>query len=445
MNFLLTVSNSISSTNAGFATNEVIIYSIVIVLLLICSALISSSEVAYFSMGPAEKEELRNDESKNASLAMKLLEKPQELLATILISNNFVNVGIVILSSALLSIVYPSTADNGTIRFILEVFLITFIVLLIGEVIPKVYATKNGMTIALFMARPLNLILNLPPLSWLKNFLVSGTNLINKYAKKRGVNISTDELEQAIILTRETNSSEEEQKILEGIIRFGNTDVKQIMRSRMEVVALEKETGFHEVLERIIDAGYSRIPVYDNLFDDVIGILYIKDLLEHLNEADDFNWLSLIRKPFFVPENKKIDDLLKEFQGKKMHMAVVVDEYGGASGIITLEDVLEEIVGDITDEFDEDEIIYKRIDDNTFVFEGRTALVDVYKVLDIDGKEFEQSKGESDSIGGFIVEQAGRILKNKEFIRFENYKLIVETSDKRRIKTVKIIIENHEA
>ena len=255
MNFLLTVSNSISSTNAGFSTNEVIIYSIVIGLLLVCSALISSSEVAYFSMGPAEKEELRNDESKNASLAMKLLEKPQELLATILISNNFVNVGIVILSSALLSIVYPSTADNDTIRFILEVFLITFIVLLIGEVIPKVYATKNGMTIALFMARPLNLILNLPPFSRLKNFLVSGTNLINKYAKKRGVNISTDELEQAIILTRETNSSEEEQKILEGIIRFGNTDVKQIMHSLMEVVALEKETGFYEVLERNIDAG----------------------------------------------------------------------------------------------------------------------------------------------------------------------------------------------
>ena len=442
MNFLLTVSNS--TANSGFPVNEVIIYSIVIGLLLICSALISSSEVAYFSMGPAEKEELRNDESKNASLAMKLLEKPQELLATILIYNNFVNVGVVILSSALLSIVYPSTADNDTIRFILEVFLITFIVLLIGEVIPKVYATKNGMTIVLFMARPLNLILNLPPFSWLKNFLVSGTNLINKYAKKRGVNISTDELEQAIILTRETNSSEEEQKILEGIIRFGNTDVKQIMRSRMEVVALEKETGFYEVLERIIDAGYSRIPVYDNLFDDVIGILYIKDLLEHINEADDFNWTSLIRKPFFVPENKKIDDLLKEFQGKKMHMAVVVDEYGGASGIITLEDVLEEIVGDITDEFDEDEIVYKRIDDKTFVFEGRTALVDVYKVLDIDGKEFEQSKGESDSIGGFIIEQAGRILKNKEFIRFENYKLIVETSDKRRIKTVKIIIEQHE-
>ncbi len=419
--------------------NEIIIYSVVIAVLLLFSALISSSEVAFFSLGPAEKEKLKLDESKQAKDALKLLEKPQDLLAIILISNNFVNVGIVILSSSLLNIIYPPDPGNETIRFILEVFLITLVVLLIGEVIPKVYATKNGTSIARNMARPLTFVCNLPPFSWLRLLLVNGTNFIQKYARKRGVKITSDELEQALVLTREESTDEEEQKILEGIIRFGNKDVKQIMRSRMEVVAFEEKMKFHEILNEIREAGYSRIPIYKEKFDDVIGILYIKDLLQYINEDTDFNWKELIRKPYYVPEKKKIDDLLKEFQDMKMHLAIVVDEYGGANGIVTLEDVLEEIVGDITDEYDEDEINFRKIDEFTYFFEGRTSLVDVYKILEIDGKEFEQRKGESDSIGGFVVEQAGRILKNKEHIRFENYKIIVESSDKRRVKTVKII------
>lgn len=421
--------------------SSVVISIVIIFILLICSALISASEVAFYSLSPAEKDILKNEDSKNSQLVQKLLSKPQELLATILIANNFVNVGIVILSSALLSVFSEQFQINETVRFILEIFLITFIILLVGEVIPKVYATKNGVFTAKFMARPLYIISKLPPFSWLKSFLSNGTNLIHKYAKKRSIKLSSDELEQALALTKEESTSEEEQKILEGIIKFGNTDVKQIMRSRMEVEAFDVTSSFQEIQKFILDAGYSRIPIYKKTFDDVVGILYIKDLLPHIFEEKDFDWKTLIRKPFYVPENKKIDDLLKEFQSKKMHMAVVVDEYGGASGIITLEDILEEIIGDITDEFDDDDVIFQKKSDTEYVFEGRTSLIDFYKVLGIDGKDFELKKGDSDSLGGFIIENAGRILKNKEFIKVGNIKLIVESSDKRRIKSIKTILE----
>ncbi len=421
---------------------SVVIYSVVIFLLLLCSALVSGSEVAFFSLGPAEKDQLKNEDSRNAAVTIKLLEKPQELLATILIVNNFLNVGVVLFSSALIKELFPAST---TLYLILEVLSITFLILMIGEVIPKVYATKNGTSFAKLMATPLSVFKSMPPFSWLKSFLVNGTRLIHKYAKNQNVKISSDELEQAIALTKEENTSEEEQKILEGIIKFGNTDVKQIMRSRMEVVNLEEDFDFRQVMDTILEAGYSRIPVLQGSFDNVTGILYVKDLLPHINEDASYNWKSLIRKPFFVPDNKKIDDLLKDFQEKKMHMAIVVDEYGGGSGLVTLEDVLEEIVGDITEEFDEDDVAFKQLAPGTYIFEGRTALMDLYKVLDIDGKEFESEKGEADSIGGFVVEKAGRILKNKEFIKFENYKLIVESSDKRRIKSVKIVVEEPKA
>jgi gliding motility-associated protein GldE len=394
-------------------------------------------------MGPLEKEVLKIEEGKQAETARELLKSPQDLLATILIANNFVNVGVVIISSFLLDAVFGASATNELFRFLIDVFLITTIILLVGEVIPKVYATKNGLTIAKFMAPVLHLISTLPPFSWLKRFLVNGTSLIHKYAKKRGVKISSDELEQILALTKEETTSEEEHKLLEGIIKFGNTDVKQIMRPRMEIVAIENTANYTEVLQIILHAGYSRIPVYASTFDNIIGILYIKDLLPHLEEGEAFEWLDLIHKPFFVPENKKLDDLLKEFQSKKMHMSIVVDEYGGASGLATLEDVLEEIVGDITDEYDEKEINFTKISDTNYQFEGRTALVDFYKVLEIDGKDFEANKGESDTLGGFMVEQAGRILRNKEHIEFENFKLIVEKADKKRIKTICVIIQEH--
>ena len=396
-----------------------------ILLLLTCSALISASEVAFFSLDPTEKELLKNESEKVNENAFNLLNNPKDLLATILIANNFVNVGVVILSTYLLNEIYPPVAGNETIRFLLEAVLITTIILLAGEVMPKVYATKNSITIIRLMAQPLNIIGSIPPFSWLKNFLTNGTNLIHRYA-----------------LTKENNTPEEEHKILEGIVKFGNTDVKQIMKARMDIVAFEHNLNYHELLFKIIEAGFSRVPIYDSTIDNIIGVLYIKDLIPYLNEKDEFDWKNLIRKPFFVPENKKLDDLLKEFQVKKIHMAIVVDEYGGAGGIVTLEDVLEEIVGDITDEFDEKEVIFTKISENEFVFEGRTSLVDFYKVINIDGKEFEAHKGDMDTIGGFLVNKAGKILRNKEFIEFEDFKLIVETSDKKRIKTIRVINQN---
>jgi gliding motility-associated protein GldE len=269
---------------------------------------------------------------------------------------------------------------------------------------------------------------------------VNGTKIIQKRARKHGIIISSDELEQAIALTKEEHTSEEEHKILEGIIRFGSTECCQIMCPRLDIVALKETQSFKEVLKVIQENGYSRVPVYKDSVDNVIGILYIKDLLPHLDQSEEFEWNTLLRKPMFVPENKKIDDLLKDFQEVKMHMAVVVDEYGGASGIITLDDILEEIVGDITDEYDVADVVYTKIDDHTFLFEGRTSLVDFYKVLDIDGREFDAMKGESETLGGFIVENAERILRNNEFITVGPIKLIVDSSDKRRIKLVKAIV-----
>lgn len=415
---------------------------LILAVLLLLSALVSGSEVAFFSLGPTEKEELKTGKSKSAETTIALINDPKELLATILIANNFINVGIVILSSYVFGQIYPEDYGIPWVRTLIEVAGITFIILLIGEVVPKVYANRNALKLSLFMSKPIYNVGRIPPISWMKLGLVRGTDFINKAAKKRSLDVSTDDLENALELTREENDTEDDHRILEGIVKFGNTDVRQIMRSRLDVTAIEEKATYKELMDVILDAGFSRIPVYKENFDDVIGIVYIKDLLPHLNESEDFNWQSLLRTPFFVPENKKIDDLLKEFQDMKMHMAVVVDEYGGASGIVTLEDVLEEIVGDITDEFDDDDLVYTKVDDNTYVFEGKTPLVDLYKVLDIDGKNFEEAKGESDSIAGFIIEQAGKILRNNEYIIFEDYKFVVESSDKKRVKMVKVIVLN---
>jgi putative hemolysin len=418
---------------------------VVLMILLVLSALISGSEVAFFSLSPEESEKIQSGSEDSSNVAWELLKNPKDLLATILITNNFVNVGIVILASYLFSFIYPENPDGSIdyLRSAIEIGGITFTILLIGEVIPKIYANRNSLKLVSIMAKPLKTCGNTPPFSWLRRLLVGGTEIILKYARKKQIDVSTDDLENAIALTREKDTSNEEQRILEGIVNFGNTDVRQIMRSRVDTVAVDLDISYNELLEVVLASGYSRIPVYKETFDEVVGIMFVKDLLAHLNEKEDFQWNKLVRAPFFVPENKKIDDLLKEFQELKMHMAVVVDEYGGASGVVTLEDVLEEIVGEITDEFDDDEIVYTKVDQNTFVFEGKTPLVDMYKVLDVDNKAFEYAKGESDSIGGFLVEQAGKILRNNETFDFENLKFIVESSDKKRIKLVKVIIQNN--
>lgn len=412
-----------------------VVLTIVILLLLMLSALFSSAETAYFSLSPKDTETIEQDKSQKENAILNHLKEPKKLLATLLIANNFVNVGIVILSSYLISYCFPH-ADNY-LRFFLEVIGITLLILIWGEVIPKIFAVKNAPFVSKMMAKPLNMIKATPPFSWLVLLLVKSSRIFDQ-TKKGKVNVSSSDLEQAVAITKE-ESPEDEHKILEGIVMFGKTEASQIMKPRIEVSAVDSQMKFSEIKSFILDCGFSRIPVYKETADQVIGILYIKDLLPFLNQNDQFNWLSTLRKPFFIPENKKINDLLQEFKTKKMHLSIVVDEYGGASGIVTLEDILEEIVGDITDEFDEEELVYSKIDDGVYIFEGRTSLMDFYKAAKIDSEPFEKLKGEAETIGGFVIEQAGRILKNNEFIEIEKCKLIVESSDKRRIISLKII------
>lgn len=423
---------------AGFNTTGLIIASVVLLILLLISALVSGSEAAFFSLSPTDKEEVKNDDSKKASFVNKMLSRPKELLATILIVNNFINVGIVILSSTIFATLAPVSEGSELTHFLIEVVLITLILLLLGEVIPKIYATKNALGFSKMMARILYYLNRIPPISWIRAMLVRGSSFIQKTARSGKVRISSGELEQALALTKDDNVSDDKQRILEGIVKFGGTDVRQIMKSRMDVYAIDVDSTYEEVMELILECGHSRIPVYQESFDKIEGVLFIKDLLPFLGEKKE-DWKTLIRKPFFVPENKKIDDLLKEFQEKRFHIAMVVDEYGGTSGIVTLEDILEEIVGDITDEFDDDEVIYTKIDDNTYLFEGKTSLVDFYKVMNIEEKDSEEYVSIADSLGGFITENAGRILMNNEFIVAGDLKLIVESSDKKRVKMVKVV------
>jgi putative hemolysin len=416
-------------------TNTETIYTSIIVFLLILAAITTSSESAFFSLNPQEKDRLKSENSRISNIIIDLLSKPRELIALLLISINFVNVGIVILSTLILNKMMEGYSEVS--KLLVEIFGITLLILITGEVIPKIYGANNASKVARFMALPIDVIRKTPPISWLKALLVNGTSFIGRIGGKN-VRISSDELEQAIAITSDDNSSGDEQKLLEGIVKLGKTEAVQIMTPRIEMSSIPNNIPFSKVIEFVLEFGYSRIPIHKDSADNVIGILYIKDLLPHLKESDEFPWLDLIRKPFFIPENKKIDDLLQEFRGMKMHLAVVVDEYGGASGIVTLEDILEEIVGDITDEFDDDQVDYKKMEDGSFAFEGRTSLKDFYKILEIEGEEFERDKGDSETIGGFIVEQSGRILKNKESITKGNFKLSVISSDKRRIKWVKV-------
>jgi len=414
----------------------------VTVLLIICSALISGSEVAFFSLGPNERNELEASKSNASDRILALLDHPQRLLATILITNNFVNIGIVIVSTFIVSESFNFGDYAAWVAIAIQVGGITFLLLLFGEVIPKVYATANALPLCKFMSLPLEFLGKVfYPLS---TILITSTNVINKRVKKRGTDYSVDELEHALELTKDEETTPDEEKILRGIVRFGGTDVKQIMTPRTEVVAFEQRTTFPELLAELLQQGFSRVPIYEESLDQVKGVLYLKDLLPHA-DAENLQWLPLVRPPYFVPENKKLDDLMKEFQEKKVHMATVVDEYGGTSGIVTLEDILEEIVGDITDEFDDEKIFYSKLDDHNYVFEGKTPLVDLYKILDIDGENWEEAKGESDTLAGFILEQAGKIPLKNEKIKFENYTLTVEAADKRRVKRVKLtVVESEE-
>lgn len=404
------------------------------------SALVSGSEVAFFSLGPAELEELENDQSKSSKIAIDLLDKPKHLLAVILIANNFINVGIIVLSTYISAIVFPKVVLGDTLKFLVDVIAITFLLLLFGEVIPKIYATKNGKKMSLLMAKPLSFVSKLPPFSWLRLGLVKGTSVISNLGKVKSHNVSTDELTQAVELTIGEHADQNDKKIWQDIVRFGEKDVKQIMKPRVDVEAINVEASFEDIYQKLAETNFSRIPVFKETFDNIEGILFIKDLLPYLDEKADFEWQKLTREAFFVPENKKIDDLMNDFQELKMHMAIVVDEYGGTSGIVTLEDVLEEIVGDIADEFDDDDLAYSKLDEFNYIFEGKTPLVDIYKVLEIDGNEFEEAKSESDTLAGFAIEQAGKILKKGEKVKFSNYVFHIEAADSRKVKRVKLTI-----
>ncbi|MCK5781936.1 MAG: gliding motility-associated protein GldE [Flavobacteriales bacterium] len=411
-------------------------------ILLVFSALVSGAEVAFFSLTPGDIEKAKESKEKKDKQVVRLLEKPKELLATILISNNFLNVGIVIFSTYLTSHFFNLDVKS-LIGFLIQVVAITFMILMFGEVIPKVYANLNALKFAQKMAAPIEIMQSLFRVISIP--LLNSTNFIEDKLQKNKGNISVSHLEHALELTSDDETTKEEQKILEGIVSFGNTDTKQIMHPRIDMFAINANEKFSFVIEEIIKNGYSRIPVYKKNIDSIIGILYIKDLLPHINAKDNFNWVRLIKPAFFVPENKKIDDLLNDFREKKTHLAIVVDEYGGTSGLISMEDIIEEIVGDISDEFDIDQVSYSKIDSSNFVFEGKTTLKDFYRVTDIeDETQFEDEKGESDTLAGFILEIAGRFPEKGEIISFNSFDFTIEAVDKKRIKQVKVSLKSSE-
>lgn len=406
-------------------------------LLLFCSALVSGAEVALFSLSPKDLDESMQANSIKGKILADLLSKPKKLLATLLVANNFINIGVVILFSFIGSGLFAAIT-SPILKFILEVIVVTFLLLLFGEVLPKVYASRNNLKFANMIALPISILEKaLSPISIpMRN---STVYLHNKLGKQKS-NFSVDQLSQALELTSSDDTSSEEQKILEGIVSFGNTDTKQVMSPRIDVFGLEITETFSEIYIKIIEKGYSRIPVYRDNIDQIEGILFVKDLLPHLNK-DDFDWVTLIREPFFVPENKKLDNLLKDFQSMKSHLAVVVDEYGGTSGLVSLEDVIEEIVGDISDEFDDEDINFSQIDDKNFLFEGKVNLRDFYRVINVDENLFEERKGEAETLAGFILEISGNFPAKGQKISYANCLFTVEVVDKKRIKQIKVTID----
>ena len=423
---------------------------LLVALLLLFSALVSGSEVAFFSLKPKDLEELESDDKRTSQLVLNLLkdpndkEGPRNLLATILVLNNLINVAIILIATVTFQ---PEEVFNLSelpeyVRIAINVAGTTLLIVLFGEVIPKLYANSHNLQVSRFMS-PILLVLQkiLKPL-W-KPLVSIGRRLDERIAKSAG-EISVNELSKAVELTDNEERSVEEKEILERIVKFGDKDAKQIMTPRTDVVAFSLEEPWPVLRSAVVASGYSRIPIHKGSMDDVVGVLHIKDLIPLL-DLETAVWNSLLREPYFITENMKIDDLLKEFQERKVHMAVVVDEYGGTSGLITLEDVLEEIVGDITDEFDVEEISYSKLDDTTFIMEAKTALIDFYRVLEIEEGIWEEAKGESDTLGGFMMEQAGKIPRKGEHIIFNNIKLMVDAGDNRKIDRIKIeILPNEE-
>lgn len=410
---------------------------VALLVLLILSALISGTEVAFFSLNRVNLDEAADSKSQKKKTVIQQLKKPKKLLATILIANNFINILIVLLFAYIGKSVFRGLSLG--LRFALEVVLVTFLILLFGEVLPKIYANRNAMKFASFMAIPIKILNSL--LTFISIPLLSLTNFVEKRFDKKQSDFSIEKISQALELTSEEATTKEEHKILEGIVNFGNTDTSQVMCPRIDVFALSDDNNYSEIITEIIKKGHSRIPIYHENIDNITGILYTKDLLPHLSK-NTFQWKKLLREPFFVPENKKLDDLLKEFQEKKNHLAIVVDEYGGTSGIVTLEDVIEEIVGDISDEFDDDDLAYSKLDQYNYVFDGKIVLKDFYRVVEVDEILFEEQKGEAETLAGFILEFSGKFPKQNEVLMFNKYQFKIEALDKKRIKQVKVTLPN---
>ena len=410
-------------------------------LLLLCSAIISGSEVALFSLSPTEIDELKEDHNSANNLIAKMVENPKKLLATVLIANNLVNISIVLISPELTNFAFGGI-KNPILRDVMDIGLVTFVLLLCGEILPKIYANRNNLAFAKRVAYFIYILdtvftpISLP----MKSFTV----WIQKRLGKTKSNISVGQLSQALELASEEDTTNEEKKLLESIVSFGNTETCEVMVPRVDIFALSEDTPFSEVLSEIVKIGYSRIPVYRENLDNITGVIYIKDLLPYI-EKTDFEWTKVMRKAFFVPENKKLDDLLSEFQEKKIHLAVVVDEYGGTCGIITLEDIMEEIVGSINDEFDDDDVTYSKINDHTYIFEGKTVLKDFYRIVKMDDENillFDEKRGEAETLAGFLLEISGNFPQKGKPIVFHNYSFTVEAFDKHRIKEIKVKINS---
>jgi gliding motility-associated protein GldE len=399
--------------------------------------MVSASEIALFSLTQKDLKVLYEEDSSKANLISNLLSRPKKLLATILVANNFSHIGVVIIFSFVGNTIFEAIA-SPLLKFVVEVILITFLILLFGEVLPKVYASRNNIKFAKFIANPLAILDKL--LSPISIPMRAVTVFLHEKLAKQKSNISVDQLSQALELTSSDDTTSDEHKILEGIVSFGNTDTKQVMSPRIDIFALEIEETFAEIYTKIIDKGYSRIPIYKESIDHIEGLLFVKDLIPHIHKKE-FDWNKLIREPFFVPENKKLDDLLKDFQSKKSHLAIVVDEYGGTSGLVSLEDVIEEIVGDISDEFDDENLNYSQIDDKNFLFEGKINLKDFYRIVAVDEETFENRKGEAETLAGFILEILGNFPKKGQKIHFSNVYFTIESDDKKRIKQIKVTLE----
>ena len=409
-----------------------------LIILLIFSGIISGSEVAFFSLtrnqlvSENKKDQIRLDKIR------KLLDKPKRLLATILVANNFVNIAIVLLFASLEDL-YLNSIENPIIVLIIQVGLITFLILFFGEILPKIYANRNILKFSLFMANPI-FFMERYLLFFLTRPMSRLTGFMESKLAHRNNQFSVDKLSQAFELTSDDETTIDEQKILKGIVSFGNIETRQIMCPRIDVFAINNKTRTNKIIPLILEKGFSRVPVYEESLDQIKGILYIKDLLPHINKKD-FDWIKIIKPPFYVTENKKLDDLLMEFKQKKIHLAVVVDEYGGTSGIITLEDVIEEIVGDISDEFDNDNLNYSKLDERTFIFDAKISMNDFYKVIELDDpKKFEETKADSESLAGFLLEVAKEFPERGQQIIFGKYKFTIESANKKGIRTVKITL-----